>query len=388
MSVDDKFSMVASESHIVVSLLDPIKATNWDAIERVGTAILEQVQGRKAPKIAFDLTDLDYMGSSVVALMVRVWKETQVQDGMMVVVTRHTVVREVITLAGLGRYWTIVDTLEEAFDALGVSDAAVVQRRETRLLTFVGPAAAVGASAGLAVLLNAVNQPQEYIGVIGAFGCSLLAICTSGVSVFRESGGKRTLSLAVVIWSVAVLAYATKYANENPPDVLKNLMGNGKDEVVENPDSSVKTQSQKTDGNKTDESKTEDQPAAPGDGDAPDADGADETAPDGGDDTGIDEDSGSENSRGDDDSNTGKPTGPPQGIDLNPDGSDRPTESEDDKTDKTEDESADDSGSPEARADELILPPDETPRSESADKPTATTDESASPEAPPLPEKA
>lgn len=221
MTGDDKFSIVAAENHLVVSLLEPIKSAAWDAIEEAGHEIVQQVEARETPRIAVDLTSLDYMGSSVVALLVRVWKAVQARSGKMVVVVDDGVVREVLQLAGLEKVWVLVENLETALDELGVSDAAVVQQRETRMLTFVGPVAAVAASIGLYILFIGDGAVQEYLGVISLFGCAVLAFGTSAVSVVREHGGKRTLSIIVVLWSVGVFGYGTKRVMDHPPSFLE-----------------------------------------------------------------------------------------------------------------------------------------------------------------------
>jgi anti-anti-sigma factor len=233
VTLDDKFSLVASESHLVASLLDPIKTANWDEIERVGSSILDVLAERKSPRLAIDLSDLDYMGSSVVALMVRVWKVVQEKSGKMVVVTRHELVREVLVLAGLGRVWTIVDSLEEALDELGVSDAAVVQRRETRLLTFVGPLAAVAASCGLAILLRADSETEEYLGVISLFACALLGLTTAIISAVREEGGLRNLSVVVVLWSAGLAVFGAQRIRREPLSFRVPLLNPAEDEQIE-----------------------------------------------------------------------------------------------------------------------------------------------------------
>ena len=63
---------------------------------------------------------MNYMGSAIVALIVRVWKVVQAKGGKMVVLCPNPAVLEVIQLAGLDKVWTIASEPEAASKKLGL----------------------------------------------------------------------------------------------------------------------------------------------------------------------------------------------------------------------------------------------------------------------------
>jgi len=84
----------------------------WADIETFGSQIINEL-GEK-PSCIIDLSNLNYIGSSLVALMVRVWKEIHQRHGRMVVVCSHRVVLDVLAMAGLDKIWTIAPSLPQA----------------------------------------------------------------------------------------------------------------------------------------------------------------------------------------------------------------------------------------------------------------------------------
>lgn len=112
--------MVAFKDHVTVTLRPEIVQSSWSDIESFGGDVRTELESRRSPACVVDLSPLTYMGSAIVALIVRVWKVVQAQDGKMVVVCKHPGVREVIELAGLDKIWTIAPELSVAQKKLGV----------------------------------------------------------------------------------------------------------------------------------------------------------------------------------------------------------------------------------------------------------------------------
>lgn len=205
MSTEDKYAFLTRDSYAVFKLLPAMKDAAWGDIEASGDHVLAQLEERNFLPLIVDLTEIDYMGSSVVALLVRIWKSLSTRSSNMVVLNRHELVYEVLELAGLTKVWTVVDSLEVALDELGVSDAAVVVKRETRMLSFVGPLMCLAGIVGGIVYWNNTESIPEYFGAIVLFGCSGLALVTASISAFREVGWTRGLSLAVVFVSLGLI---------------------------------------------------------------------------------------------------------------------------------------------------------------------------------------
>lgn len=112
--------LVSTPDHVVLLLKPAVTQSSWAEVEAFGSDVLEELEHRESPACLVDLTGLSYIGSSTVALLVRVWKVIQARSGRMVVACSHSTVLEVIRLAGLDKVWTLVDDVEQARKRLGV----------------------------------------------------------------------------------------------------------------------------------------------------------------------------------------------------------------------------------------------------------------------------
>jgi len=123
---DTPYRIEDEADYCLIELRPELNKAPWGDIDRIGTALLERMQTRmkgNKHKAAFlvDLSPLNYMGSAMVALVVRLWKSTKDKNAQMVVVNRDENVLEVLQLSGLTQVWTIVETREEGFKALDIS---------------------------------------------------------------------------------------------------------------------------------------------------------------------------------------------------------------------------------------------------------------------------
>ncbi len=118
--IDSSFELLQDGNVSVLVLLPELNNVQWGDIDAIGTEVLNSMSTQKKPYIIVDLSPLSYMGSAMVALIVRVWKAAQAKDGKISVVCSHDGVKEVLKLASLDKVWSIVKTREEARSALGL----------------------------------------------------------------------------------------------------------------------------------------------------------------------------------------------------------------------------------------------------------------------------
>ena len=119
-TTDFNESIELTDSLIRVNLSPEIVEAPWSRISQLGDQIVEQIGGRKRPCCLVNLSDLEYMGSSIVALIVRVWKAIKANDGRLVVVNTNPVVKETIALAGLDKIWEVHPSVEAGCRSLNV----------------------------------------------------------------------------------------------------------------------------------------------------------------------------------------------------------------------------------------------------------------------------
>jgi anti-anti-sigma factor len=152
------YEIAHHKSHAAITIRPNLTDADWSEIKRAGDDILSQIHTHAPKRVLVDLTPLDYMGSSLVALVVRCWKEAQPQIKKFVVVSDSEVVREVLNLSGLARMWDVVETRQEAMQSLGV---------------------------------DAQHGPRHGIPVLGILA---LLVCVAGVGVWYARPPQRPLA--------------------------------------------------------------------------------------------------------------------------------------------------------------------------------------------------
>lgn len=204
------------DGYSVVTIPKELCKASIAEIRETGEKVVSELANQKTPHCLVDLTALDYMGSSMVASIVRIWKAIEANQGRMVVAVSSMGVREVLRVTGLSRVWTITTSYDSALHELGFSSQAKIVKRELRLLAFVGPATLL--VGGIAVALSriqtlaALSQPPYWI----AYSLITVAIITSGISIFREHSWRRWLSVFVFLIAATVLGWLIW--TDLPPD--------------------------------------------------------------------------------------------------------------------------------------------------------------------------
>lgn len=187
---------------VLFTLTMALPQAPWADVERAGDQILERLSSRSSPKCLIDLSQLELMGSSVVALITRIWKSVTSRGGQCVLACPNEVPLEVISIAGLQRIWTVVPSRAEA---LGILRPA--GRLPMRLLAVISLVAAVVALAGLILKWANIAIPESLLSVLvpGAAGGGLLM---GMFNFLLDAAPRRYLGLTAAIISAASLALA------------------------------------------------------------------------------------------------------------------------------------------------------------------------------------
>jgi anti-anti-sigma factor len=245
------------EGYSVVTFPKELCKAPLDEIRETGEQVVSELANQKAPQCLVDLTALDYMGSSMVASIIRIWKAIEANQGRMVVAVSSIGVREVLRVTGLDRVWTIETSYDSALHELGFSSQAKIVKRELRLLAFVGPATFLvgGIAAALSRIpqFSELSQPPDWI----AYSLIALAAITSGISIFREHSWRRWLSVIVFLIAATLLGWLIWTADPTDSDTSSpengELVGSG-DKQAESDESKKASNSPMQDTGK-DESK-------------------------------------------------------------------------------------------------------------------------------------
>jgi anti-anti-sigma factor len=197
---------------LAITLLPELNDKQWADIERVGTEIVDRISAAGTPKVLVDLSPLSYMGSAMVALIVRLYKTVNSRGGKMVVVNQHELVFEVLKLAGLTKLWTIVGSREEAYSSLGVKATAPAARGASSGGGFqaggvgIVAAGAIGTAGALAFLaLQFSSNPivSKNVAQLIEFAFAFVGF-GAGMFLVSQAGNKRNLGFAFL--AICVLA--------------------------------------------------------------------------------------------------------------------------------------------------------------------------------------
>lgn len=201
---------------------DPLLSKlSWADLEAAVSAAISNFELAAAPNLLLDLSRLTYINSGVVAGLVRLWKATQKRQGQFSVVSPHEDVTSVLKTSGLARVWTITDTREEAAYALGVSESALVEKRERTLLVSVSVPFSIAAALALIPMFL---KRETVLGVNSQLAALLLgsaALTTGLIALTKEDGIRRKLSAGAVLMSILVLS--TLVFRGNPISIFRSL---------------------------------------------------------------------------------------------------------------------------------------------------------------------
>jgi anti-anti-sigma factor len=217
----EPFPFEAHQRYNAIQCNPLLSKLSWTDLEAAVTAAISRFELAAAPNLLLDLSRLTYINSGVVAGLVRLWKATQKREGQFSVVSPNEDVISVLRTSGLARVWTITDTREEAAYALGVSQSAIVEKRERTLLVAVAvPFSIVAALALIPMFL----KRETILGVNSQLAALLLgsaALTTGLMALIKEVGTRRKLSACAVLLSIMVLS--TLVFRGNPISIFRSL---------------------------------------------------------------------------------------------------------------------------------------------------------------------
>jgi len=204
----------AERGVMVVSPRPELNDVQWADIEQIGDGIVSRVREKSRPRVVIDLTEMNYMGSAMVALIVRVWRAVDENGGRLAVCNVNHLVREVLDLAGLTQKWTVTGSREEAVSAVSSGGGS---SSGTAVLPTVGAIVCVGiALLGLVSVLGQVALGTvvavALLGLGGIAGTAFgVLACSSGSTLGKFVGCIAATAAALILISgLALLAIGNK----------------------------------------------------------------------------------------------------------------------------------------------------------------------------------
>jgi anti-sigma B factor antagonist len=95
-----------------------LETVDPDLIEQAAHILLEPIRRQDNPLIVVDLEQVDYFGSSFLALLLRCWKSVMARGGQMVLTGVSERARELLRITSLDMIWPIYAGRREAIESL------------------------------------------------------------------------------------------------------------------------------------------------------------------------------------------------------------------------------------------------------------------------------
>lgn len=189
----------------VITLHSPLNDVQWADIDRVGNDCLQRLESDGAPALLVDISSLNYMGSAMVALIVKLWKAVKQRGGQMAIVSRDENVLEVLRLAGLLEHWKVVDTREQGLEELGVKGHSASGNggsTQVKLLLAAGIIVVIGGVIGLLNPAETLNEAAR-MGVL--FGCTAAGLVLGTLLTVLSRGGSKAIGGVIVVTSLILM---------------------------------------------------------------------------------------------------------------------------------------------------------------------------------------
>lgn len=198
----------ASRHFASVALDNSLGESKWDAIEKAGNDLKAKIAELDRAIVLMDLSKLEFMGSSVVALIVKIWKDIEGRQGGMVVVSPNEMTMEVLEISGLTRLWPVVKSRDEAEDILSQPPYAAPTSTSTYLRMLLGWIAAAGAVGFVVVLKKELGMFDAQTAQQGTYVCGGLATLIGLTVIAKEREGWRLLGVLLLLVAGGMIAVA------------------------------------------------------------------------------------------------------------------------------------------------------------------------------------
>ncbi|MDF1746164.1 MAG: STAS domain-containing protein [Gimesia sp.] len=155
------YHITSFNKFLKIQLLPELNESAWNELETLGDSLLLELKDHKSPSVIIDLTKLTYISSSLVAVVIQVWKLVDEAGGKTAILNTSEMVEEVLQISGHKKVWCIVSTEEEAIAHLS---QALKKERIERQRVFSMPIL-LGIVAVLSAIACYILYMSEYVAV-------------------------------------------------------------------------------------------------------------------------------------------------------------------------------------------------------------------------------
>lgn len=192
--------------HLKVQLLPELNDSAWTELESLGDSLLLVLKEVKRPTVIIDLSKLNYISSSLVAIVIQVWKLVDEQGGKTAVLNQSEMVEEVLNISGLKKVWCIVPTEKEAINHLNqaLKQERIERRRNFSTPILLGIVAVLSAVICFALYVSDSLNLDPKVALAATISFSGAGILLGATVLTDRRKNIRVLGIVVLICSLIV----------------------------------------------------------------------------------------------------------------------------------------------------------------------------------------
>jgi len=116
--MNSSFQLEWHRDAFVVTPSKDVESMRWDLIEQGAEVVLSPLRGSNASLVIFDLSEVEYVGSVFLSLLLRSHKLVKTWGGELVLCGASPMARELLRVTALDTLWAIYDSRQEALATL------------------------------------------------------------------------------------------------------------------------------------------------------------------------------------------------------------------------------------------------------------------------------
>ncbi|WP_339730165.1 STAS domain-containing protein [uncultured Gimesia sp.] len=201
------YHITAVNNHLKVQLLPELNESAWTDLETLGDSLLLELKDQKNPSAIIDLTPLTYISSSLVAVIIQVWKLVDEQGGKTAILNTSDMVEEVLNISGLKKVWCIVSTEEEAVTYLNqaLKEERIERRRIFSMPILLGIVALLSAVASFTLYLSDLPALNPKITLVATISFSAAGLLLGATALKDRRKNLRIMGWVVLFCSLVLV---------------------------------------------------------------------------------------------------------------------------------------------------------------------------------------
>ncbi len=198
------YHITTVDKFLKVQLLPELNESAWNELETLGDSLLLVLKDQKNPSVIVDLTKLTYISSSLVAVVIQVWKLVEEAGGKTAILNTSEMVEEVLQISGLKKVWFIVSSEEEATAYLSqaMKQERIERRRVFSTPILLGIVAVISACACYILYMSEYVSLDPKIALAATIAFSIAGILLGAVALRDRRKNLRIMGGMVLISSL------------------------------------------------------------------------------------------------------------------------------------------------------------------------------------------